>query len=326
MESFSGRRLMNISKPLPRQHGKVAEYAILLGLLGVLSIASLQGLGLSIFHLPNSVAKTMETHSTLSVLDIKPAFTSSQPMPTLPVNGYYKVVTDSATGKPSLQLVNTNEEVVNVSSVDGNQLNTLGTFRLADYLDQLAQRETDPAIQEYYAQMAKLAYYMGANEAELDDFDKYSLQVLYSNGDALQDLMGQQSALQALMLNPPPGIKPQDLANVLPVTSEVFNISQNYSSHFSKFVGPDGKVTSNFSTISQGTFAKGLGSAMRDGTTTQPSSLNFQLRNKSYDVLVPYDQLKAQVKATLSQNKLPDTPVVTDFKDAVTIDGAANSG
>ena len=326
MVIFFENRRINVSKRLHRQQGKIAEYAILLVLLGVLSIASLQGLGLSIFHLPNSVAKTMETHSTLSVLDIKPTFASSQPAPALPINGYYKVVTDSATGKPSLQLVNTNEEAVNVSSVDGNQLNTLGTFRLADYLDQLAQRETDPGIQDYYAQMAKLAYYMGANEAELDDFDKYSLSTRYSNGDALQDLMGQQSALQALMLNPPPGIKSQDLANVLPVTSEVFNISQNYSSLFSKFVGPDGKVTSNFSTISQGTFAKGLGSAMRDGTTTQPSSLNFQLRNKSYDVLVPYDQLKAQVKVTLSQNKLPDTPVVTDFKDAVTIDSAANSG
>lgn len=330
MASIS-ENLKNNRQHAPCQQGKIAEYAVLLGFLALLSIASLQGLGISIFKLPHSTAKTMETHSTLSVLGVNPVFAKGPAVPSMPLNGntvangYYKVVTDSATGVPSLQMVDTNREGSNVTSVDGNQRNSLGSMRLAEYLDTLAEEETDEEKQAYYAKMAKLAYYMGANEAEIDDFDTYGLQSVYSNGDALQDLMMQQAELQQLMLNPPPGVDPNELVDVLPIVSEVFNIAQSYQTLFAAFVGPDGKVTSNFSTISNGTYAKGLGSAMREGTTSRVATANFPLRETTYAALVPYEKLKTQVKTTLSQNKLPETPAVTTFQDAVVVDTAATN-
>jgi hypothetical protein len=298
--------------------GKLAEYALLLGLLGVLSVASLKLLGVSIFNLLSSASTPeLQTKSPMALLQ------KNTPPPGF--LGFYKVSIDPNTGKPVLAIVNSlSGEAKNVTSVDGNQFNTLGEMRLASYLDQLASQETNPENKAYYAQLAKLAYYMGANEGEIDDFDTYTLSSKYSNGDALQDLLNKKQEFQALMLNPPPGLNQQALSDLLPVSSEVFNIAQTYTSALSKYVNADGTVTTNFSTVTSGTkFATGLGSALDPATTTKVARAIYPLTNKTFEDVVPYDALKAQVQTTLSKNTLPQMPIVTDFKDAVVIDTTA---
>jgi len=298
--------------------GKLAEYALLLGLLGVLSVASLKLLGVSIFNLLSSASTPeIQAKSPLTLLQ------KNTPPPGF--SGYYKVSIDPNTGKPILAIVNSlSGEAKNVTSVDGNQFNTLGGMRLADYLDQLANQETNPENKAYYAQLAKLAYYMGANEGEIDDFDTYTLHGSYSNGDALRDLLNKKQEFQALMLNPPTGLNQQALSDLLPVATEVFNIAQTYTSALKQYVNADGTVTTNFSTVVSGTnFATGLGSALDPATTTKVAKPIYPLTNKTFEDVVPYDVLKAQVQTTLSKNTLPQTPVVTDFKDAVVIDTTA---
>jgi len=291
----------------------LGEYALLLGLLGVLVVSGLHMLGFSVNNLLGASTQAPQrdamTNYYSNTLGAKVALTSA-PVLTNSNGG----LSNSLTATP----VSTN-----VTSVEGNNRYTLGSLRLADNLDQMAQQATNPVVQAYYAQLAELSYYMGANEGELDDFDNYSKGSSYSNADALNDLLSKQAQLQALIKNPPAGVSQADLQAVLPYVQEVDTIASSYKSTLQSVIGPDGTVKAEFS-IREATEHVACSISTCQDMLLVPNNKNFIVHNTTYDALVPYEQLKAQVQTTLSKNPLSaDPPVMTTLQDATTTDSKA---
>lgn len=309
----------------------LGEYALLLGLLGAVAIS---GLRLTGFSLDNLLGASTQAPTQNQLKDYYDKTLGIQL--TLTSNGGSQagnVFTAGSNGmelpKSTLRSLSNMEQVgsaspvsVNVSSVDGNNQTTLGTLRLAQYFDELAQQETDPVKKSYYAQLAELAYYMGANEGELDDFDSYSKGSAYSNADAFNDLMAKQAEFKALLANPPAGLNPQDLAKVTPVAAEVNQIASNYKTALQSLIGANGKINSEFiisdASKSTATRIKTCAVFSCQDLTLIPNFSRVAVKNTTYDNLVPYDQLKAQVNTTLAKYPLPttDPPVITTFQGA----------
>lgn len=312
------------------------EYALFAGLLAVTAIAGLNVLGGSVSSLLSASDTRLSAPNTLSVLAPipsaqvgKPAGNSENPDSGSPLpykgSGYYAVLTDSATGMPKLQLTDgTAGGVKNVSSVDGNQLNALGSLLLARKLDEMASQQTDPEIKDYYGQMAKLAYYMGAAEGELDDVAGLHLITVidgrkYSNGDALRDLNQYHAQLDTLMQNPPPGINPQEFGVVMPMAVEVFNIGHNYVNQLSDFIKPNGDVTANFKVdAANRDDGPAAGSTFRQIDHLIPGGTPT---GKSYETYMPYTELKSTVATVLAKSvPVLSQPVETTWTDATAID------
>jgi len=218
---------------------------------------------------------------------------------------------------------------VNVSSVEGGQYNALGAYRLAAYLDQLAATEPNPTNHAYYAQMAKLAYYLGANENQLDQNQMVFSTTTVSNADALNDVLAKQNALKTLMDNPPPNLAAStSLNDALSVAGEVSNIAQSYKDKLSNFIESDGKVHSDFLIVDQhsNNMTNGLGNTLSPTSVAVSEGGQTKLTNQPYENVVPYDQLKSQVKTILAENQPPiSIPVETTFKGAVNIDQKAGN-
>jgi len=266
-------------------------------------------------------------------------------------SGYYQMVIDPVTGQPSLKLVDGSSGVnVNVSSVDGSRFNTLGSIMLANKLDQLASQQTDPQLKDYYSQLAKYAYYMGGAEGVMDNVPGISqgnvqaghydpvtgtLQT-YTLGDGLRDINTYQQQLKDLLANPPANLNAQEFQQVMPYAVDVANIGQNYLNNFKQFISPDGQVTQNFGDPSQcqstgaggcnlGTPGPGASLADASNAVANPPGVH-EMSGQSYDSLVPLDQLKINASQVLANYNVKDTPVVTTFTDAQTVDSHSWSG
>lgn len=319
----------------------LSEYALMIGLLSMASFLSLQGFGINLSSLFQLQTTKLSSDNTLSLLERpttqNPSNVAAGPATTrlnLKGSGFYAIVPNPATGKPELKLVDASGGVTNVTSVDGDQFNILGTLRIARKLDKLAEQQTDPALQDYYARMAKLAYYMGAAEGELDDVSGLSIYVKvskykYSNGDALQEVADRHRELATLMQNPPPNFDLQQFNQVMPLAAEVFNIGQNYLNHLDKFVASNGNVTKNFGNKVAGDSNAGSGNGTAGGSLTMVDGLKNagKLRGTSYENFIAYDSLKSTVAGLLDNNKIKAAPVKTTLNDAREIDtvSASNS-
>lgn len=318
----------------------VAEYALLGALLAVLGIAGLEMLGGSVSGLFTHSENRLASANTLSLLDVSPS-AASVPVSKVPPQsndqsngwfkggGYYAMVSDPATGKPMLKIVDgTAGEVKNVSSVDGNQLNALGTLLLARKLDELSNQQTDPELKDYYGQMARMAYYMGANEGELDDVPGLQVTIAlngttrYSNGSALKDLFSYKTKMDALMNNPPSGLDMAEFSQVMPLASEVHNIAQNYMNSLSSLISPTGEVVGNFKLPKDLRSGFAPGSSVRLAQDMQVTEGNV---NKSYEQYVSYDTLKTTVTGVLNNYQDVTQPVKTTLTDAVEVDTHARN-
>ena len=318
----------------------LGEYALLLGLLGAIAVSGLNLMGFSVSNLLGTANqaptqnKLKEYYAdTLGIQLTLQGNSNAQGQ-----NGYTAGTNGAQVSRQALQRLNNMEQVssaspisVNVSSVDGDNHTALGTLRLAQYLDDLAQQETDPAKKSYYAQLAELAYYMGANEGELDDFDTYSKGSSYSNADAFNDLMAKQAQFKALLANPPEGLNPQDLAKVMPIATEVSQIAANYRTALQPLISATGKINNEFvisdASRSTSTRIKTCSVFSCQDLTLIPNFSRVPIKNTSYDTLVPYEQLKLQVSTTLDKYPLPtanaDQPVITTFEGATATNGQA---
>ncbi len=312
----------------------VAEYALLGALLAVLAIAGLEMLGGSVSGLFTHSENRLASANTLSLLDVSPS-AASVPVSKVPPQsndqtngwfkggGYYAMVSDPATGKPMLKIVDgTAGEVKNVSSVDGNQLNALGTLLLARKLDELSNQQTDPELKDYYGQMAKTAYYLGAAEGELDDVGGLHLTTMlngrkYSNGDALRDVYTNQAQLDALMQNPPVAAQGQAWGQVMPLAAEVHNIGQNYMNSLRQYISSSGEVARNFKLQVSLRDEPAAGSSVRYGSDMV---LSGSPTGMSYEQYMSYDALRTTVAGVLSNNQAITRPVKTTLSDAVVVD------
>jgi hypothetical protein len=249
--------------------------------------------------------------------------------------GFYAIVPNPITGKPELKLVDANSEATNLTSVDGDQFNVLGTLRIARELSKLAEQQTDPALQDYYGRMAKLAYYMGAAEGELDDVSGLSIYVKvtnyqYTNGDALQEVVDRHRELANLMQNPPPNFDLQHFNQVMPLAAEVFNIGETYLNHLDKFWDSHGNVTNNFGSKMANSSYTGSGTKTAGGSMTIVDALQPDgvINGTSYEDYISYESLKSKVAYLLDNNKIQPATVETTLLDAQEIDtvSASNTG
>lgn len=328
-----------MGNPHRKKGVSLTEYSLLAGLIATASIFSLKLLGGAIHDLFVSFDSSLKANSTLSMLadnpknpsvqqkiaalNSKPSFQGGTITPNLKGSGYYALKADSDTGQPVLTLIDAaSTEVKNATSLEGTQMNALGTFMLAQTLDELAAQQTQPELESYYREMAKLAYYMGANEGELDDISGLTQGGKYSNGDALQDLLSTQAALRDLMQNPPGGLNVEQHATLFPLAVDAFNIAQNYINHLESFIDSSGKVPKNFSALNAkgDCFASGAGISMEQDTKLTISK-DPRIRGVSYENLVSYDTLKSKARNLLAKEKLTQ-PVQATFEDAQTLDTA----
>jgi hypothetical protein len=208
-------------------------------------------------------------------------------------------VTDPDTGKPKLMTMTESGQPTNITSIDGNQFNAVGSTMIANKLRQLAEAETDPELKDYYTKLATTAYYMGAIEGSIDGVPSLTFED-YSKGAALRDFAFNKDSMKSLINNPPAGLDSNTYASVMPLAVEVFNIGQHYD------------LTHNYYTSA-------------DGTThyTDPLSVN----PKGFTSLthqINLNQIKAISSQVLSDNKVESVPVEVTLTDATLIDKHAS--
>jgi len=310
----------------------INEYALLLALLALLGLGSLSLLGKSISNLFASVTQPTGARSLQNYMNSMLSPTANATV-MLTQNGSQNgspngLMPDSqpisALGGSNL-LKAVSPVSVNVSSVDGNNHTVLGNLRLAQRLDQLAQQASDPDTQGYFAQLAKMAYYMGANEGQIDNFDTYAKAGSYTNGDALNDLIDLSASFNKLLINPPDNVSSADLAKVTPIANQVSTISDKYLENLHSVMdgNSSGKTYINFNLGSTSAGLSPNGPPISAGDSAVPTAtFGTGLKNTTYEALVPYDQLKAQVDGTLNANPITqdNAPVLTTFHNAKTTD------
>jgi Flp pilus assembly pilin Flp len=312
----------------------VVEYAVLLGLVLVLSIGGLKLLGGSISSLLGNASQKSAEQGTIKLLGptAQSAFASGTTLG-LKGSGYYGVKINPATGQPELTMIDgasaTNS---NVSSIDGSRMNTLGSVMLANSLADLAAQQTDPDLRSYYDKMAKLSYYLAGAEGELDEVPGLRIDTqgnaTYTKGNALGDIVIYTRQLDALMNNPPKTLSSTDYRQAMPLAADVYNIAHQYQNAFSRFVDEKGQVKQNFGVpqlssmeVCCATGDETPGSALRyatQATSKMPPDLPpvGKMINAPYDKLVNYDQLKAVADGVLATNKVDNLPVTSTIQDA----------
>ncbi len=282
-----------------RSHGNTAtEYAIVIGLVGVLGIAALTGLGDSVYKV------FLNTSSQLGGLNADGGNTTDRAASDEPLNdgpvqltgpGHAILTTDPATGEPRVAM-NQNGGNSNATSVDGNQWNSLGGMRLANALEELAAQQTDPTAAAWMQEMAKLAYYQAGAESMLEGqmitpldpglVDSRMNGQAYTAANAVTDLKTYQAQLKNMMQNPPAGISQADRVKALAFASDAHNIAQ-------------------------------------DMVTTHAAKLdpNISPGGAPFDQLVSLDNLKSDAKAALASSSVTSQPVETALNSAVKLDG-----
>lgn len=300
----------------------LSEYGFLVGLLMLLIVACLSLLGSSIADLFQSLAQG-STHNAVgnyltSTLGNSggSAWGNASGNPGNPQSPATQGGSNPIQLPSQSPLAGASPISVNVSSVDGNDQTVLGSLRLAAYLDQLAQSAINPTTQSYYAQLAQLAYYMGANEGKIDNFDVFTNISGYTNGDALNDLVSKSAEFKSLMANPPATLGSTELVQVMPVIQQVSTIADNYLQNLHSLLNSDaGKVYYDFTVDNSG------GSSAIHTNPVTPT-FTSPLKNASIDSLVPYDHLKLQANAALNSHPIQaDSTVLNTFTDAKTTDG-----
>jgi hypothetical protein len=240
----------------------------------------------SMFNMPTAIQPSKLKIASPSSIKSTPALPNKAPAGFYKGTGYYTYKTDPASGKPVLTSAAPSD--IQVAGSNGH-LNTLGSVLIAKQLAQLANAETDPELKAYCEEMARLSFYLGAAEGELDDVPTFNFSYKgYNNGNALQDIYTYHQQILSLMQHPPVGANPEQLQKVLPLAVEVFNIGHNYVNNLSQFISADGKVTSRF-------------------TYDDDASLTM---------LVDYDQVRRMATEILEDYPMASQPVKTTLQDA----------
>jgi hypothetical protein len=311
--------MMNHPAPYHRstQGVSLAEYGALTALLLITVMGSMQLLGYSISDLLSQSQQTLTTQSTISVLN---------PIPSSAGNGLSPQLNSPNTGiaQPAMGLTDTgNNYTNNLTSVEGTQLDTVGSLILGKQLQALADAQTDPEARDYYAEMAHLAYYMGAAEGELDNVVGLDLGSEYTDGDALQEVYDKQKALKALMDNPPANLKVSagDQEMVLALATKVYDIADLYSSSLSRFI-KNGKVTTHFDMGNNESGDGTPGNIYKNAALLKPK--NSGLSKSSFEDHVDYNEMKSLADKVIAQHSATKT-VETTLKNAKKIDETSTS-
>jgi hypothetical protein len=307
-------------------HG-IGEYALIAGIVLMVSIPALLLLSGNLSNTlsnmvgtrnlkpTDSMRVTVSSYASTPSQTLQPLFSNKAPSGFYKGTGYYTVMLDPVSGKPVVTSAQTSQ--IDVAGSNGN-LNTLGTILLAEQLKQSALQQTDPDLKDYYGQMARLSYYMGAAEGELDDVSTFDVSdKQYTNGDALQDIYTYHQQLLSLMQNPPAQATPQELQQVLPLATEVFNIGHNYVNNLNQFISTNGKISNSFD-INGG--ASGSGEPGSVLTTSTSLTAHGSIKGNRIDQVIAYDKVKQLAVELLDDYKVESQPVKITLQDAKVID------
>lgn len=316
------------------QHGQsLSEYSFILGLVVVLAIGALIGMGGQIKALLGGTQDALAGKSESG--DKKNGLVGLLNGPVGGGNGgTYKVVIDPKTGKAVFEKVNASEGT-NTTAGEGKTVQTsepyaLGTLQISGTLSALAQSVTDPEGKAYIEKVAKLSYFLGANEGELDDIEALENNQA-SNADALVDLMKQNTVLQELLKNPPASLKGQIGQTVQALGGEVSNIADQYKSALKQFINADGQVTTNWSipknceNSGQSCYRGGKSGDTLLGQYDPAFNQHVGISGFSISNSINYESFKQQVGTMLNKGLISSEPVKITLTDAQTIDEAAEN-
>lgn len=289
------------------QHGQsTAEYGLIIAAIAVVVMLCLSNMGRSLTHLfSQSSDALIASHSSISSNTednhpgSKPSATSIRDY-AKEGTGYYKVVNDPDTGKPTLMHMMESSKPANTTSIDGNQFNAIGSMMIANTFRQRAEAESDPELKDYYSKLSTTAYYMGAIEGTLDGVESFSFNT-YSKSAALRDFAFNKDSMEHLINNPPANLDQKTYSAVIPLAVEVFNIGQHYD------------LSHNYYTNA-------------DGTTHYMDPLNVNPKGfSSINQLTSFENLKALSAKVLSDNRVDSVPVEVTLTDATQIENHASS-
>lgn len=304
------------------------EYGLVLSLVAILGFAGLQLLGGATSDKLSSVKKSEKPVMQLVQLDFRTPLSpnvsiasGSFPLPAKG-DGYYTLAIDRATGQPVIKLTDsTTGQVTNATSIEGKEWNTLGSVHLASALEDLAKAQTDPESRRQIEEMARIAYFMGACEGEIDGVPGFEAPDDYMKLHGLKDLQTLQTQLLPLMQNRPPGMDNQTYLEAAALATDVYNISRTYTETFASYIASD----TNFTLPSNVENGMGAGSP-GEAFTVEPVLRDFggqELRDNHIEEYFTLDQVRAYAEQLLSNNKLDSVPVEATFEDAVDLDEKA---
>ncbi len=313
----------------------MTEYGLALGLIAIAAVVGVATLGDSISTMLSSSKSATSSGGTLKLLHpVGNAGKAAQSGAEAAranggSGGYYTLLSDPVTGQPSLQILGgTSDDPTNATSLDGNRMNAIGSMMLASDLTDLAKQQTDPAVATYYEEMAKMTYYLGAAQGEMDEIPGLAIADVgdsgtYSKGNALSDILYYQGQLEKLMQSPPPGAKPQDMAKAIPLAANAYNIAEKYAVAFERFINKDGTVTKNFGFCSSENGCSGgtgaVGSSL-ELAEHMSATKDMPMIKKRYDQLVSLEEIKAETKNVLSNNQVEAVEVKATLSGAVALD------
>ncbi len=195
-----------------------------------------------------------------------------------------------------------------------NEIGLYSSFKLASTLDELAKQADNPAEAAYLDKLARYSYILGHAEGELDDVKGIAL-AGYNRASALQDVIDYSGQLNQALRNPPAGMDPQALALAQGLGGEVYNVSQQYTTALAGVIDANGKVTRSWGPTNAG-YA---------GASFSGAGQNFNNRTDRTSLLDygSYEGFKKKANALLDNGTISSEPVKVTFTDARIMDGAA---
>jgi hypothetical protein len=267
----------------------LTEYGMLLGLLVILTYASLNSLGISLNGLFKSSneqlqSKQFQNYVTLS-FGANAGPTPSSPSPGQGKNDVPAI--NPNTGLPETKAVDSAAGTnTNVSSVDGSTSNAYATVSVAQKLSDLASVITDPALTSWYSEITRMAHLLAG--AEGDHVGLKALQInsvesgVYNDGSAFRDIYNYQRTLSSLLANPPAGGNPEQIKQVSKLGTEAWDNAQPFTTQLSPYIKPDGTL---------------------DTQALASSKLGKKMSDSTYDSLIPYASLQDSVASALTDSE-----------------------
>lgn len=155
--------MLNPCQPGSKQYGNtLAEYAIIIGLIGVASIGALTVLGQSVNGNYDNLSKgnSAKAMQAMSQMNFTAASGSPGQSSASGPQAQYNV------GSGSFQLADTSSGGTNVTSIEGNVQAVIGQgVQTAATMEKLADQVTDPKLKDWYRKTSDMVFKLAGSQA-----------------------------------------------------------------------------------------------------------------------------------------------------------------
>lgn len=275
------------------QGSTVTEYAIILGLVTVLSIAGLTMLGGSTKGLVQGNTAGLTGKQAQSIVSMEFGGQNSSG------TSMRQLVLDPSTGLPTMMVTAGSSSGTNTTSTEGMTAQAQHTIDLASTLQESTDKITDPATLEWARQITRSVYYLGGAEGSIAGIDALSVtdvreknkNITYTDANALKDIYKYQNDLLTMIQNPPAGA---DTATINSLAMDAWNSAQGYVQMLSPYIKTDGSIDNK--ALTQSDYNTNVG--------------NVKLTKDTYDSLVDYEDLQQNTEQVLNDGSATGTPTV----------------